>query len=281
MRVVPFFNAPLDSSRIIQCIVKVMRFRLSRIPLLVTSFAVLVALAMGSSLTLATQSQAVVGGRGASQPRSWAVQVVGKGWLCSGSLIGDSWVLTAAHCAKGVQASDITIRVGGVHKGEGASHSIDHTYVHPGFESLGGEGSSAHDLALLHLRTATKKVPITLGGDVSVGDYVTAYGYGEQTNNRLSNILKSATDEVVNIGPGVFNSIRTYPSPGKVYHGDSGGPWLNSIGEQIGVVSRSLGCTVPKPKDPNQQPEPCGITEPQQATRIAPNRAWISSISGI
>jgi secreted trypsin-like serine protease len=81
-------------------------------------------------------------------------------WIqsCGGSIIGDSWILTAAHCvfqldpnANGVWDFRIRAGIELLSSTEGQTINVDEVYIHPQFDMLVTTGD--YDIALLHLET--------------------------------------------------------------------------------------------------------------------------------
>lgn len=92
----------------------------------------------------------VVGGEPASTATwGWAVSISIYGrYLCGGSILSSSWVITAAHCVKSFNASQITIYAGSNIRWTGTqTRVISHVCIHPNYTS----NSYTHDIALLHL----------------------------------------------------------------------------------------------------------------------------------
>jgi len=94
----------------------------------------------------------IVGGEPATSATwSWAVSLnIDNIYLCGGSIISSSWVVTAALCVNGVTASTITVYAGSNIRWSGtqsrmASQVIVHSSYNPGAET--------NDIALLKLDT--------------------------------------------------------------------------------------------------------------------------------
>lgn len=143
-----------------------------------------VALVVTSALRLpvAPNNGRIVGGQTA-EPGQFIYQVAlrtvsRQNHFCGGSIIGDRWILTAAHCVFDYAPADI-IAVVGAHninatldKAPFVNHEVEHIFVRENFtmENLG------NDIALLHL-----KQTIEYNDNVGSIDYGTEHvGAGEQ-----------------------------------------------------------------------------------------------------
>ncbi|MEM7675091.1 MAG: DUF1986 domain-containing protein [Myxococcota bacterium] len=211
-------------------------------------------------------SSPIVGGREAV-PGSWPWQVqmvVGGSHYCGGSLLGDRWVLTAAHCVTGLPASSITLRFG-VHDitspGPAVqTRGVQTIVIHPSYTPSTGDS----DVALLELDTAVtfsaEVQPVQLAAaDAPVGTSAFVTGWGRTGAGAPgSDVLKEAILPVESTA--VCNAAGTLSRPVTATmvcagylggqdggcHGDSGGPLVvpatsGSGWEQIGIVSWGVG----------------------------------------
>ena len=105
----------------------------------------------------------IVGGETASEGTwSWTVSLsISQTYLCGGSIISSTWVITAAHCVIGKSASEVTAYAGGTKRSLSTQTRVGaQIIVHPNYDS----DTSANDIALIRLST-----PLTMTGpDVDV-----------------------------------------------------------------------------------------------------------------
>lgn len=186
-----------------------------------------------------------------------------SGGMCSGTLIEQQVVLTAAHCVYG-QSGPFQISVGGRTLSSGTRIDVNATWYHPRYD----EEFAENDVGLLHLtkpagvaqvatlprsRTAPKPPTFTL---VGWGLDQNGRSTGNLTKLRLDNyesLTKKSYDFLYNsktmIGAGRF--FRSELLFGGACRGDSGGPLFKGSRshEVIGITSwgSAKGCTVYKP----------------------------------
>lgn len=139
--------------------------------------------------------------------------------FCSGVLISERVVLTAAHCALVQPALDIEVYVGNAaNSGTGRFYAVADQLVHPNYDEV----SYDNDLALLQLAESPSVTPVKIGaeGDLVDGSLVNVIGFGGDGNG--SDGKKMRGDSVItNIDTKL---LRTEPSPSLACGGDSGAP---------------------------------------------------------
>jgi secreted trypsin-like serine protease len=106
----------------------------------------------GCSTNSATVSR-IVGGEAAGVATwGWAVSIsIADSYLCGGSILSSSWVITAAHCVYGgYTASQITIYAGSTLRWTGTQSSTGaNLIIHPSYNP----STYVNDIALLQLTT--------------------------------------------------------------------------------------------------------------------------------
>lgn len=192
--------------------------------------------------------------------------------LCGGSLITDSWIITAAHCMSGMGPGDIEAYAGVTdtnHVTQDNVLDVDQVLIHPNWSPR----TYANDIALVHLATPVsntadhRPVALPLAVDPATwpaaGTAATVTGWGATTpGGPASNQLNSATVQILadpsNSTCGEYGSSYApgmhvcagMPSGGvDSCQGDSGGPLTVAVNGEMtlaGVVSSGNGCADPR-----------------------------------
>src|SRR5262245_41970397 len=160
-------------------------------------------------------------------------------FLCSGTLVSSTEVITAGHCVRGKEAAELEIVAGDRHR------DVKAIQVHP----EQSEGSAQHDLALLRMSEEIDDIAPSLLADptdpVAARDVVTLVGSGQTsttTQDRgtksvgTNRVLRIRGDEIVIAGDGA-----------QACFGDSGGGVF--LGE--GATAR-LVAVISRAADPQQ-----------------------------
>ncbi|XP_058831524.1 chymotrypsin-2-like isoform X2 [Topomyia yanbarensis] len=200
-------------------------------------------------------SNRVVGGHEAA-PGSAPYQVSLQGIFghsCGGAIIGDVWVLTAAHCVVSARLSQMRILVGtnslrvGGQKYKAAKFIVHSRYNIPKFHN---------DIALVKLATTLqysdniKAIPYSKK-DLMENAVVTLTGWGRtSTNGQIPTKLQTIDLRYVDYqecrrqhGNAVgIGHVCTFTQAGEgSCNGDSGGP-LTYQGELVGIVNFGIPC---------------------------------------
>jgi trypsin len=221
----------------------------------------------------AAPSMAIVGGGPASPGEYPAVTevILGKAFLCTGTLISPTYVLTAGHCGSitggaGVStpaawpAPLIDVRIGGVNQTDGEKVPVKSVTVNPNYLL-----NSGYDISLLELQSASTKAPVPVAGTGErstwdAGDLETIVGWGTTSEGGdTPDVLQEAQVPITTDAycAGAYSDFDAttmvcagFPQGGvDTCQGDSGGPLFGttSLGalRLVGATSYGEGCARP------------------------------------
>src|SRR5690242_12647901 len=220
----------------------------------------------------AAPSMAIVGGKDAAPGAYPAVAEItfGQSFLCTGTLIAPTWVLTAGHCgsitgaAVGTPAAWppqlIDVRIGSVKPGQGEKVPVKRAIVQPNYLV-----NSGYDITLLELATPSTKTPAKVvgagGGSLwAPGTMETIVGFGTtseggDTPDTLQEAQVPITTDAYCAGAYSDFDPQTmvcagFPQGGvDTCQGDSGGPLFgrDAAGalKVVGATSFGEGCARP------------------------------------
>ncbi|XP_078494123.1 transmembrane protease serine 9-like [Ciona intestinalis] len=202
--------------------------------------------------------------------------------LCGGTLIGDKWILTAAHCTSGLDASNLQVGLGvldyDVIEDSAKYFAVEKIVIHSGYDDL----TLVDDVSMLKLAGVVVYtdyiIPACLPTDiVDVGTlcWITGWGSTQVSTDDLNKLRKATVPVINNTQCSEWyssfivttnNLCAGYAAGGvDACQGDSGGPLVcsnNSIFHLHGVTSWGVGCA--------------GVEQPGVYTRVTGYLGWIT-----
>lgn len=170
-------------------------------------------------------------------PVVWVVSLNRSGRIissCTGTLLTESKVLTAAHC---LNSSASSFQILG---GEAIDVPVKNAVVHPGGYDIAILDVSPEDLGLV----VKIETPILTSKSLEIGQGVTAYGFGR--SDTPDSVPQGIYPDLKAVKL-IVNSVQDFgfvtgfnESNGAICQGDSGGPVVSSADGKSGIVGITI-----------------------------------------
>jgi len=215
-----------------------------------------------------------------------------KRHICGGSVIGDKWFMTAAHCVKGKRPSDLTVVLGMHDKrmryGKPKRYTTKNIFQHERYKL--DSGAFSNDIAIMELNEPIEmsryvaKIDLDRAGEfdessdcVITGWGYTRPGYNGQQGHTSASVLQEAPTQIIDqerckqmmgrsaIYPGV---VCVHTGRNGACMGDSGGPLVcrNGGGKYKLVGATSWGSGT------------CQSKNPSMYTRVSKFISWVDNV---
>jgi secreted trypsin-like serine protease len=120
--------------------------------------------------------------------------------FCGGSIIGDEWVMTAAHCVAGMTGAQkyFSIGSGAIDLDKLEEYELDGIWIHPNYDG----GSLDYDFAIIKVKNPFFDPEIAVvdrddNQHIAVGTTATITGWGVDASGQIQQILKKADVQVI------------------------------------------------------------------------------------
>ncbi|CAF2989062.1 unnamed protein product [Rotaria sp. Silwood2] len=221
----------------------------------------------------------IIGGQTARiETWSWVVSIrIQHIFRCAGSIVSNSWIITAAHCFSivndlgnnifRINASDITVHAGSNHRyGQNQLSKVTDIIFHPNFD----QSNFNNDIALLKLSSPFNMTDNILGkiclpnmslnGYPPIDSLLVTVGWGRLWENgpessTLQQVILTAVDyQNSTCYPLIYDQLKQFcagveNSKKDTCQGDSGGPLMMFTSSKqwviVGVTSFGYGCAQP------------------------------------